>query len=50
MELLAKGRRQEAGEKWREMRRYLCSREDEFQPYLDVYRVLEVTQKYTGFQ
>lgn len=50
MELLALGRQQEADECWREFRRYLCEREDEFQPYLDVYRVLEVTQKYTGFQ
>lgn len=50
MELLAMGRQQEADERWSDFRQYLCEREDEFQPYLDVYRVLEVTEKYTGFQ
>lgn len=50
MELLALGRQQEADERWSDFRRYICGREEEFQPYLDVYRVLEVTQKYTGFQ
>lgn len=50
MELLALGRQQEAKNCWRAFRRYLCEKEEEFQPYLDVYRILEVTQKYTGFQ
>lgn len=39
-----------AMEKWSDMRKFICDGEEEFQPYLDVYRILEVTQKYTGFQ
>ena len=36
-------------ESYREMRSYVCSTEPEYQQWLDVYRILEVTQKYTGF-
>ncbi|UWO24261.1 DUF4838 domain-containing protein [Marvinbryantia formatexigens] len=50
LELLAEGRQREADESWRNLRRCLCGQEEKFQPYLDVYRVLEVTRKYTGFQ
>lgn len=32
-----------------EMRSYVCRTEPEYQQWLDVYRILEVTQKYTGF-
>ena len=39
----------EAGESWRDFRDLICEKEAAFQPWLDVYRVLEVTEKYTGF-
>ena len=40
----------EAGgmERWREFRQFICENEPDFQPWLDVYRVLEVLEKYTG--
>ncbi|MCD8103854.1 MAG: DUF4838 domain-containing protein [Lachnospiraceae bacterium] len=47
--LLSSGDSSGAAVKWKELRSYICGREDEFQPWLDVYRVLEVTQNYTGF-
>ncbi len=47
---LAAGEKNAAMEKWAAMRKLICKGEEEFQPYLDVYRVLEVTQKYTGFK
>lgn len=48
--LLASGEQKAAMKKWSDMRKLICDGEDKFQPYLDVYRVLEVTQKYTGFR
>ena len=39
----------EEGESYLEMRDYVCRTEPEYQRWLDVYRILEVTQKYTGF-
>lgn len=45
---LAQGDAEEAGAKWNVMRAYICKNEEMYQPFLDVYRVLEVTQKYTG--
>lgn len=48
--LLASGEKEQALEAWKEMREYICKAEPQFQPYLDVYRILEVTQKYTGFR
>lgn len=47
---LACGDMAAAMEKWSAMRKFICESEAEFQPYLDVYRILEVTQKYTGFR
>ena len=47
--LLAKGDKKNAFQKWNEFREEICKGEDEFQPYLDVYRITEVSQKYTGF-
>lgn len=47
---LAKNERERAFEAWEDLRRYLCQGEAKFQPYVDVYRILEVTQKYTGFR
>ena len=49
LEYLAQGRTEESGEAWRSLRQLICRREPEFQPWLDVFRVLEVTEKYTGF-
>lgn len=47
---LAEGDKEQALMFWREFRKYICDGEQEFQPYLDVYRILEVTQKYTGLK
>lgn len=44
---LARGEQDQADRQWEEMREYICTNEPEYQPYFDVYRVLEVTQKYT---
>ncbi len=46
---LARGDRERAGESWRDFRDLICEKEAAFQPWLDVYRVLEVTKTYTGF-
>lgn len=45
---LACGEKKSADEKWEKLRDYICEKEPEYQPYLDVYRILEVTKKYTG--
>ena len=49
LEALALGQEEESEARYREFRDLICRAEPEFQPFLDVYRVLEVTQKYTGF-
>lgn len=49
LESLAQGRMEKSGAAWRSLRQLICRREPEFQPWLDVFRVLEVTEKYTGF-
>ncbi len=49
MALLAEGRTAEADAAWRAFCGWLCAQEADWQPDVDVYRVLEVTQKYTGF-
>lgn len=46
---LARGDRGESGRSWRAFRELIGRKEPEYQPYLDVYRVLEITAKYTGF-
>ena len=46
---LAQGDSARAGESWRAFQDLICEKEPEFQPWLDVYRVLEVTENYTGF-
>lgn len=48
LSLLALGRKEQADLKWEAMREYICSNEEKYQPFFDVYRILEVTQKYTG--
>ena len=49
MEALASGKEEESARRYERMRHYICQTEPEFQSWLDVYRILEVTQKYTGF-
>lgn len=46
---LAAGNSQEASSLWKRFMTYIREKETQFQPYLDVYRVLEVATKYTGF-
>ena len=45
---LARGEEGPAREAWEALREFICRGEERFQPWLDVYRVLEVTEKYTG--
>lgn len=47
---MAKGEQTKAQELWRAFLQTICSHEIEFQPCLDVYRITEVSSKYTGFQ
>ena len=44
---LAMGDQRSAEREWKAMREYICQNEEKYQPYLDVYRVLNVTQHYT---
>ena len=46
---LAQGRREDAARLWRELARFAGENERRFQPWLDVYRLLDVTGHYTGF-
>ena len=47
---LAEENESEAQECWRQFQNMVCERETEFQDCLDVYRVTEVSTKYTGFR
>lgn len=47
---LAEGNELEAQDCWRQFQHMICEHETEFQECLDVYRVTEVSAKYTGFQ
>ena len=49
MGALARNDSQQAATGWYEMRDLICRNEQKYQPFLDVYRILEVTKKYTGF-
>ncbi len=49
LELLARGEREAGGRAWLALEEWICENEPDFQPFLDVYRVLEVTETYTGF-
>ena len=49
MRCLAGGNRNEGRDIWLALRDLICRREPQLQPWLDVYRLLEVTEKYTGF-
>lgn len=46
---LALGDDERAAQRRREFQQFICEHETDFQSWLDVYRVLEVTGKYTGF-
>ena len=48
LQLLAQGRDGEAHDAWEAMAGYIRASEGEYQPWLDVYRVLDVTENYTG--
>lgn len=48
LKALAQGEQEQADQEWEVLREYICKNEEKYQPYLDVYRVLEVTQNYTG--
>ena len=48
MGCLARGETAQSREAWASARDFICRGEERFQPWLDVYRVLEVTEKYTG--
>lgn len=48
--LLARGRTEEANGAWGEMAAFIRAEEMAYQPWLDVYRVQDVTTVYTGFQ
>lgn len=50
LRMLALGNNAQAYEKWKKFREFICGKEPEYQPFLDVYRILEVTQKYTGIK
>ena len=49
LEAMARGQEEESRVLYETFRDCICRAEPEFQPWLDVYRILEVTQKYTGF-
>ena len=48
--LLARGREAEANAAWRDMAAFIRASETAYQPWLDVYRIQDVTTGYTGFQ
>ena len=48
MSCLARSETARSKEAWAAMREFICRGEEKFRPWLDVYRVLEVTEKYTG--
>ena len=47
---LSSGEASAADQNWRAVMQYIRQNEQVYQPYFDVYRVLEVATKYTGFQ
>ena len=47
---LSSGEAAAADRDWRAVMQYIRQHEQTYQPYFDVYRVLEVATKYTGFQ
>lgn len=49
IQFLAAGQAKKAQEYWEMFQDIVSSHETEFQPFLDVYRITEVSTKYTGF-
>ena len=49
LQAMAMGQEEESRKRYGQFRDCICQAEPEFQSQLDVYRILEVTQKYTGF-
>lgn len=49
LELLCQGKQEEADEAFLEFVTFIREKEPQVQPFLDVYRVIEVATKYTGF-
>lgn len=47
---LSLGNEKLAYKNWEAMREFICRNEEKYQPFLDVYRILEVTRKYTKIQ
>ena len=47
---LAAGQNTEAQQAWNSVMQLIRRHENDYQPYLDVYRALEVATKYTGFE
>lgn len=47
---LAAGQEEAAGESWMKFIQTIREKEPEFQPYLDVYRIYEISKNVTGFQ
>ena len=47
---LAAGRTEEAGDHWNQFLHIIAENEPQFQPYLDVYRIREVSLNHTGFR
>ncbi|MGI5946442.1 MAG: DUF4838 domain-containing protein [Lachnospiraceae bacterium] len=46
---LADDKQELAYEKWHEFCVRICTEEPDFQPFLDVYRIIDVSKHYTGF-
>ena len=49
LQALAQGHQQEADQRFQDFCRYIRQQETQWQPRLDVYRVIEVATKYTSF-
>ncbi len=45
----ARGENSQADCEWGKLRDFICKNESRYQPFLDVYRILDVTRNYTGF-
>lgn len=50
LEAQAKGDAALSKQKYAALQEYICKNEQKYQPWLDVYRVMEVTGKYTGLK
>ncbi|HGA1361643.1 TPA: DUF4838 domain-containing protein, partial [Streptococcus suis] len=48
--LMASGDYLDGQIQWRDFLDYIRNHESDFQPYLDVYRIIEVAKNYAGFK